>query len=245
MDDVALLRPAGGVLTPAQVELLRPFVSEARQARIEAVIGQRTRTLTVVLDHLEKRHNLSAVLRTCDAFGIQDVHLVHDQPLIISRGTTQGAHKWLNIRRHRTTTEAIAALKAAGYLVAASVLAPDARDIGDLDPLQPLALLMGNEKDGLSKEAVAAADVRFTLPMRGFVQSLNVSVAAALCLGFLVERRVAALGSNGDLDAAARHELRSRWYRDSVRHVDGILKALGDPTPIDEDDDSEECLDPQ
>ncbi len=169
-------------------------VGEKRYRRFLAVLARRQPDLTVVLENVYDSFNLSAVLRTCDAVGIGTVHLLYyrEKPPRILKGVAGSAQKWLTLRLHRTVEEAFQALRAAGLRIyatgeAAGALSPDAVDF-----TQPTALLLGNENRGVSPEALALADGVLYIPMRGMVQSLNVTVTAGMILHEAQRQRAAA-----------------------------------------------------
>ena len=216
------------LVDPARVAAaLAPFIAEERRARIEAVLSRRLGGLTVVLENLHDPHNGAAALRSCEAAGVQSVHVVEAaERFRFSSKVTQGCERWLSLHRHVSTAEAARALRAAGFVLAAAV--PDAPTGPEgLDAAQPLALWFGNEHDGLSAQARAAADVTFALPMVGMTRSLNLSVAVALGVVELSARRRAALGAPGDLDAETRSRLRARFYLEDVRGAEAVLRRAG------------------
>jgi tRNA (guanosine-2'-O-)-methyltransferase len=218
----------GGADDPARVcAVLGPLLLDERRARIDDAASRRLGGLRMVIENLHDPHNGAAVLRSAEAFGIQRVEVVESQePFRFSSTITQGCEKWLDLVRHPTTTAALAALRANGFALYAAVPGADAT-IDDLDFARPAAVLVGNEHTGLGAEAVAAADVRFGIPMPGMTRSLNLSVAAALIAERAAALRRAALGRPGDLDDAAVLALRARFYAASVRGADVILaKAL-------------------
>ena len=224
------------ILNDTQLDTLGELMSDNRKQRIEDVLEHRTNTVTVLFEDIYKHHNLSAVLRTCEGLGIQDIHIASSYPLEIARGTTQGAHKWLTVYKHKSIEDAYAALREQGYVIAASVLASDAVGLTALDPTKKLCLVFGNELEGLSQTAIEQADVRFFIPMFGFVQSYNISVACAMALYHMTHFRVEKLGSNGDLSPEYKAQLKSRWYKSSVKMANEILAKA------DEFDDTVETL---
>ncbi len=206
------------------VEILAPYVSDERRARIEAVLGARLRGVSVLVEDVHEPHNAAAVLRTCEALGIGEVHVVESvETFRPADKVTQGAEKWLSLHRHANVKEAITALRAGGFVTAGA--APEAdQELGALPVDQPIALVFGNEHRGLSAAARADLDRLFRIPQHGFTRSLNISVAVAVA-AFDVCRRVRAdLGAAGDLDESARLALRARFYRDSVSAADAILR---------------------
>ncbi len=205
----------------AVVEALRPQVTDERAARIEEVLASRLASLTLVLDRFHDPHNAGAVLRSADAFGLAAVHAVETvEPFAVARRATQGADKWVDVVRHSGPAEAVRALKSEGFSL--HVAAAGAQGSAwELPPGGRLALVFGNEHDGVDPVLRAAADGAFSIPMRGFVESFNVSVAVALSLG------AAAQGRAGDLSDLQRARLRAAWYRRSVRAADAILARRG------------------
>jgi tRNA (guanosine-2'-O-)-methyltransferase len=203
------------------------FLLPERRARIDAVVAERTRTLTVVLEAFADPQNVNAILRTAEAFGVQEVHVVVGpmKPYDRNKKISQNADKWLDVIRWTSTTECLEHLRARGFHVYATHLGEGSRDLGDLSFAGPVALVFGNEHRGVSEEALRAADLRFAIPMRGFTQSFNVSVAAAVSLFRAVERRVAERGRHGDLPEAEAEALRQRFYARSVKQRTRIAKA--------------------
>lgn len=203
------------------------FLTPERKARIDRVVAGRTRTLTVVMEALGDPQNVNAVLRTAEAFGVQEVHVVEGPMKAFDRNKkiSQNADKWLDVVRWKRTTECLAHLKGRGFQVYATHLGEGSRDLSALSFAGPVALVFGNEHDGVSAEALAGADLRYAIPMNGFTQSFNVSVAAAVSLFRAVERRVAERGRHGDLGAEEAEALRDRFYTKSVKQRTRIARA--------------------
>jgi tRNA (guanosine-2'-O-)-methyltransferase len=180
--------------------------SEERKARILSVIEARLQSVTVVLDRLLDPHNTAAVLRTSEGLGLARAHIVsHEaQDALAHRRVTQDAHKWLSVELHATGAAAARALRAKGFEVWAGHLDTRAIPYTSLPADRPVALLFGNEHEGPSAETLAACTGTFRIPMAGFTQSFNVSVAAGMALGHLTGARRAALGSAGDLSREER-----------------------------------------
>jgi tRNA (guanosine-2'-O-)-methyltransferase len=209
------------------VETLREFVSETRQARIEAVLAARLAGLTVVIENLHDPHNGAAALRSVEGFGLCELHVVEAaERFQFSSKVTQGCEKWVEIVRHPTFAACAAALHARGFLLYAalppSVGAPTV-DVAAIDVSRQVALVFGNEHAGLTPEAAAMCDGRFSIPMTGMTGSFNLSVSVALSVYDGARRRRAALGG-GDLDEAQRAALRARWYQLSVDAAEAILR---------------------
>ncbi len=203
------------------------FLLPERRDRIDRAVAERTRTLTVVMEAFCDPQNVNAVLRTCDAFGVQEVHVVEGpmKPYDRNKRISQNADKWLDVVRWKSTADCLAHLRSRGFAVYATWLGEGSRALGELSFAGPAALVFGNEQRGVSAEALSRADARFAIPMRGFVQSLNVSVAVAVSLYHAVERRTAQRGRHGDLAEAEAAELRERFYALAVRQRARIAKA--------------------
>src|SRR6266540_2454790 len=203
------------------------FLVPERKARIDEVVANRTRTLTVVMEALCDAQNVNAVLRTCEAFGIQELHAV-DGPMKAwdrNKKISQNADKWLDVHRWRSSAECLAHLRAQGFSIYVTHLDPGTRALGELSFAGKVALVFGNESRGVSDEAVRLADATFAIPMRGFVQSFNVSVAAAITLAKAVERREVERGRHGDLPDDEAAALRERFYVLAVKQRARIAKA--------------------
>jgi tRNA (guanosine-2'-O-)-methyltransferase len=199
----------------------------ARRARIDEVVANRTRTLTVVLEAFCDPQNVNAVLRTCEAFGIQEVHAIEGpmKPYDRNKKISQNADKWLDVRRWTSTRECLGHLRTEGFAIYATHLDAGAVGLGTLSFAGRVALVFGNEHRGVSDDALALADATYAIPMRGFVQSLNVSVAAAISIAKAVERRDAERGAVGDLGEAEAEALRERFYLLAVKQRARIAKA--------------------
>lgn len=176
-------------------------MTPARARRIREVLDRRQPDLRMVTDSVHKGHNLSAIVRSCDAFGVLDMHaVVADADFRTFRSTAMGSQRWVRVERHPDVTDALVPLKAAGYQVVVAHLDASAVDFRTVDFTRPTALLMGAEKQGPSNAGLALADRAVTIPMVGMVESFNVSVAAAILLaeahrqralaGFYDERRL-------------------------------------------------------
>lgn len=151
--------------------------------RLRSVLSRRQPDLTVLMERVNKSHNFSAILRSCDAVGMLEAHVVPpDDGVTLHHATSAGAAKWVAVRAHLDIGGAVDHLKERGFRLYAAHPGSEARDYRALDLEQPTAFMMGAELDGLSDEGLALADDQVTVPMAGMVRSLNVSVAAALLL---------------------------------------------------------------
>ena len=189
-----------------------------RQERIERSIGRRQSDLSLVLEDIHDPHNVSAVLRTCDAVGVLRVHLIYVQetpPRKAFAQTTSGsAAKWINIVRHDSVEACYERLRADGQRIMVTALESGSVDLYETDLTVPVALVFGNEMRGVSEEAIKGADGLISLPMLGMIQSLNISVACAITLyEAMRQRRQAGLYDQSSLDEHARQQMVDDWLK--------------------------------
>ncbi len=163
----------------------------ARLARIESVLMQRQPSLTLVLANIHDPHNVSAIYRSCDAFGVPEVHLYYTDTAfpVLGRKTSASARKWVDTVRHNNKEELLTALKAKNMQILATSCTPVAKPLRDWDLSKPTAIIMGNEHSGVAKELIDEIDGEIYIPMRGMIQSFNVSVAAAVLLAEAARQR--------------------------------------------------------
>lgn len=200
---------------------LRP-ITERRRRRMIEVLEQRQPDLTVVIENVHDPHNISAVLRSCDAVGIATVHLVYtvEERPKLSRVVSGGALRWLEIVDHPSIESCCDALRHQGFTIYATHIDENQLELFDLDLTQPSALVFGNEQRGVSPEAVAAADETIVIPMMGMVQSLNISVACAVTLyEALRQRRAADLYQQPKLAASEIDTRLDGWLRRERRII--------------------------
>jgi tRNA (guanosine-2'-O-)-methyltransferase len=173
----------------ALIEQLLSYVTDNKREKMHAVLKNRTRYVTVVLEDLFQPHNASAALRTCDIFGVQDVHVVEAKHTFKAVSTiAMGATKWLDVHSYTSIEGAITTLKARGYRIVATTPHTNSYTLPELPLDQKTALIFGSEQTGLSEAALAHADMFVKIPMYGFVESFNVSVSVALCLYDVIQR---------------------------------------------------------
>jgi tRNA (guanosine-2'-O-)-methyltransferase len=199
------------------IRLLEPLVTDRRRERLLEVIHSRLDSVQVVFDAPHDPHNGAAVVRSCEAFGVQRVNVIErKEPFLLATTVTRGSEKWVDLRRWKSTTDAIASLESEGYeLVGAHAegeLVP-----GDLAAIPRLANVLGNERDGIAGDLAAACRRRVRVPMRGFVESLNVSVSAAILLAAATATRA------GDLPEPDRRRLFARGLYLTVERADEVL----------------------
>ncbi len=175
----------------------------------------------MVLENLHDPHNGGAAIRSCEACGVLQMRFVGG-PRRFSERVTQGCEKWLDIHDDADIDSAATALRASGFRLYGAVPGA-ARRLEELDPLAPAAFLVGNEHVGLSPRARQLCDEEFAIPMYGFSESMNLSVATALTVYTHATRRRAALGRTGDLDETALLELRARYYTLGMRGAEHIV----------------------
>lgn len=180
-----------------------------RLARINQTLDNRQPDLTICLEAVHKTHNLSAIVRTADAVGVHDVHAVLVQGYQrMSSGTALGSQNWVNVHMHSNIEEAVSQMKAQKMQVLATHLSSKAVDFREIDYTKPTAILMGQEKFGITPEALELADHHIVIPMVGMVQSLNVSVAGATILYEAQrQRQLAGMYGQNKLSAVERHKI--------------------------------------
>ncbi len=204
----------------AIVATLAPYVTEARLRRIEQIAATRTLAVAPVLENLADPHNASAIFRSADAFGIHRVHVIADlRTLRAAHKVAKGSERWLELVRHETSESCVASLRATGHEVFVAAMDGEHRP-EDLAGRPNVAVVFGNEHRGVSKEMRAAADGAFAIPMRGFVESLNVSVAAAITL-YLLGRDAPSRASDEE-----RAQIVARLLMATVTDSAGILEAM-------------------
>ncbi len=220
--------PAG--FTPAQIiDILTPYLTPARIERLASVVAQRTKTVVTVIEGLVNLGNVSAVMRSAEALGFNHFHIIEGGTRFKnSPRTGQGAEKWLEVSNWPDATTCIPHLQKQGYNVVATHLDETAVQIGEIDFTKPTALVFGNEKDGTTNELLELADQRCIIPMVGFTQSFNISVAAAVGLYHAYNDRMIRQGFHGDMTDKEREALLAAYYYRSVKHADNILKQTGD-----------------
>jgi tRNA (guanosine-2'-O-)-methyltransferase len=167
-----------------------------RQERVRSVLERRQPNLTLILENVHDPHNVSAILRSCDAVGVLQVHAVYSieapPPGMFARQTSASAAKWVDVVRHDAISTCVAELRESGFQVLATALGKESRPLHEWDLTRSVALIVGNEMRGVSDEALTLADGLIEIPMVGMVQSLNVSVASAVCLYEALRQRLAA-----------------------------------------------------
>jgi tRNA (guanosine-2'-O-)-methyltransferase len=203
----------------AVISVLEPLCTDERRERLLEVVGGRLASVTVVMDAPHDPHNGAAVMRSCDAFGVQELHVVErTEAFAANHAVAKGTERWVDVLHHAMVEDAVRAV--AGFTLVAThpkgTLTPT-----ELASLPRVALVMGNEHDGIAEELRAACAETVSIPMRGFVESLNVSVSAATLLAYAASVRP------GDLPAERARRLYARWLALSVPRALDVLDARG------------------
>lgn len=208
-------------------EYFSRYVTDHKKEFIEKVLNERTRHLTIVLEDIYQSQNASAVVRTCECMGLQDIHIIENSSKYeINRRVLKGSYKWVDIIRHKgrdrnNTAICFEKLRTQGYKIAVTDPAPDGVSVHELPLDEKIALVMGNELRGTSSYAIEHADVKVNIPMYGFTESLNISVSAAICVNSLLLRlKKAEPEINWRLTEAEKNEIRLRWLRKMIRNVE-------------------------
>ncbi|MCB1171111.1 MAG: RNA methyltransferase [Leptospiraceae bacterium] len=220
------------------VEYLEGFLTGARKERIREILGQRTRYITPVLEDLVDPHNSSACLRSAEACGLQDVHIIENRHAFqVKSGVSMGSAHWLSLHRYRgamdsaqgdqnsagATEQCFGALRKAGYVIYATTPHRSSISLPELDLMRPAAIVFGSEKDGISRYARNNADHCLEIPMFGFTESFNISVCAAITL-YSLSQKLRQSDISWELSESEKLELRLQWARHSLKRSD-LLEA--------------------
>jgi tRNA (guanosine-2'-O-)-methyltransferase len=211
----------------ALLDFLLEYITPERKVKFEKVLEQRTRHITLVLEDIFQAQNASAVLRSCDLTGIQDVHIVENQYTYdINPDVVVGSTKWLNMNKYNqnsfNTLDTYDSLREQGYRIIATSPHETGYTPDDLPLDKPIALVFGTEKTGLSAEALSNADGYVRIPMVGFTESYNISVSAALLL-YTLTNRLRKSDVNWQLKANEREALMLQWCKNTIKRV-GMLE---------------------
>lgn len=224
-----------GMLTAEQRQLLTDhfsqYISDHKKVFMEKVLADRTRAITVVMEDVYQSQNVSAVIRTCECMGVQDVHIIEtSSKYSINPRVLKGSNKWLDLMHYKkknfNNTEACyRALREKGYKIVVTDPSPECISIHEIPIHEKLAVVMGNELKGTTGYALEQADVRVKIPMFGFTESLNISVSAAICLSVLMSK-LRTSGINWCLSTEEKEIIRLEWYRKVVRRSNMIEKEF-------------------
>lgn len=212
----------------AYLNYLETFISENRKEGFKRVLANRTKHFTVVCEDVYQLHNTSAVMRSCEVFGIQELHVVEQRfGKKIDKEIALGAEKWVDIHRYASNQDGIDAVKQKGYQIIATT--PHENDclLEDFDITKPAAIFFGTERHGLSDEVLQQADGYLKIPMVGFSESLNISVSAAIILQN-ISTRLRASSIHWQLSDAELLEKRIDWTRKSIKDIDFVTERYFD-----------------
>ena len=211
----------------ALYEQATQFFSENKRALFDRLAPLRTRHISVVLEDIYQSHNASAVLRSCDCFGVQDVHVVEARnPFNPAGDVAVGSSKWVDYYRYNSIQDVYRNLHAKGYRIVATLPHENDTMIGDLDISLPTALVFGTELTGLTQEAIDGADAYVKIPMYGFTESFNISVCAALSLFSLTERMRRDTTLQWRLSDDDLLDLKLHWAMQAVKDGEKVIKNL-------------------
>jgi tRNA (guanosine-2'-O-)-methyltransferase len=206
---------------------LTGFLTEHRCQRIKEVIESRTTSVIPVLEGIYDRGNISAVMRSAEAFGLYEMHVIElSEKFKVSARVSKGADKWLDVQRSKNTRECLVKLKDRGYKIYATHLDEKSVSIETLDFTQPSALVFGNEKLGVTQDVLDLCDQSVIVPMYGFVQSFNISVAAALSFFHIVQDRKRRQGFHGDLTPHEKKQIQALYYLNSFAQPGKLVNKL-------------------
>ncbi|MCE3010739.1 MAG: RNA methyltransferase [Proteobacteria bacterium] len=206
------------------IEVVGPLLTQERIQKIEKVLEGRTFSNPIVLENIYDRGNASAVMRSAEALGFGQVHMIElGEKFKESQRTTAGADKWVELKKWKSTRACVDHLKEQGFKIAVTYLDASSVPLSEVDFAKPTALVLGNEKDGVSPEMVAAADYKVVIPMTGFVQSYNISVAAALGCYHMYLDRMSRLGACGDLTETQKNILKAHYFLRTQASAEDVL----------------------
>lgn len=206
----------------AYLTFLENILTDNRKERFQKVLENRTKHFTIAVEDIFQLHNTSAVMRSCEVFGIQEMNVIEERyGKSIDKEIAMGAQKWVDINKFETVTDCLKTLKGKGYQIIATT--PHENDclLDDFDISKPSALFFGTERDGLSEEILKAADGFLKIPMVGFTESLNISVSAAIIIQNLMER-LRKSDINWQLTEEEILEKRMAWTKNSIKDIKRI-----------------------
>ncbi|MGS2726631.1 TrmH family RNA methyltransferase [Psychroserpens sp. BH13MA-6] len=208
------------------LEHLESYLTEQRQEKFKKVLAQRTKHFTVATEDVYQLHNTSAVIRSCDVFGVQEVAIIEEKNTKrIDREIAMGAQKWVDLNRYHSVKSALKDIKSKGYQIVATT--PHETDglLDDFDVTKKSCFFFGREKDGLSNEVIEAADCFLKIPMVGFTESLNISVSAAIILQH-VTSKLKQTSIDWRLTEQELLEKRMDWCKKTIKSYDAIVERF-------------------
>ena len=208
-----------------RLDYMTQFLTEERRQTLLRTVAQRTHYMRILTENMFHPQNASAIMRHCEAFGIQQIHTVEDRcKFDPSVNIVRGTQKWVDVEHHDTTREALATLKAEGYRIVATTphrcsVTPESFDVTK----GKFALVFGTEHAGISEEVIEVADDFLMIPMCGMVESLNVSASAAILI-YMLSERIRQSVTGWQLSESEQLKLLTRWTLSSIRDFEGIMR---------------------
>ena len=214
----------------AYLEYLETFLTEKRKSRFLKILENRSNHFTVAIEDVFQLHNTSAVMRSCEVFGIQELHVIEEKySKKIDKEIAMGSQKWVDINRYDSISDCITNLKQQGYRIIATTPHEDDCLLDDFDISKPAALFFGTERNGLSEEVLEHADGFLKIPMVGFTASLNISVSAAIIIQNLMQRlRKSEIDWHLTRDQMLQKRL--MWAKNSIKDIKRIEARYFDLT---------------
>lgn len=205
------------------LEYLETYLTDSRREKFHKVLEQRTKHFTVATEDVYQLHNTSAVIRSCDVFGIQEVNIVEERnSKRIDREIAMGAQKWVDLNRYHTVKDCITDLKQKGYQIVATTPHTNDCELHEFDATKKSCFFFGRETEGLSDEVLNAADSYLKIPMYGFTESLNISVSAAIILQH-VTTKLKHSDIDWQLTEQEKLEKRLDWVKKTIKSYDDIV----------------------
>ncbi|EEF84168.1 TrmH family RNA methyltransferase [Borreliella spielmanii] len=209
-----------------RIDVLSEFITDGKKARIEEVLSRRTNYLTFVLEDIFQPHNASATIRTGEILGLSDVHIIEkNNKCTLNPDITLGSSQWINLNKYKNTKLAIDRLKSNGYIIVATSLNEQSVNLENFPINNKMAVFFGTELTGLSAEVLGAADLCVKIPMYGFTQSYNISVAVAIVIYSLLIR-LRESGVDYLLNEVEKSNLRLKYYRQAVKNYQIIENLI-------------------
>lgn len=208
------------------LEFLSPQLTDNRKVKIDKVLRKRTYSIIPVLEKIWDQGNINAVLRSAESFGMQHIHIIEAEKYKKANRVSKGAHKWLDFTYYKSTADCISDLKKNNYQILVTHLSDTAVPIDQCDFSKPTAFVLGSEGSGASEEMLELADQHIIIPMQGFTQSFNISVAAAISFYHMYTDKLKRLGKFGDMQKTQLEILRAIYYLRSVPNANEKLDFL-------------------
>ncbi|WP_203292821.1 TrmH family RNA methyltransferase [Luteirhabdus pelagi] len=209
-------------------QYLQTYLTDRRKALFQEVLNKRTRHFTVATEDVYQLHNTSAVMRTCDVFGIQDLHVVEElKGKRVDKEIAMGAQKWVSLHRYDAIGNCMDRLEEQGYQIIATTPHNDSQLLHEFDATKKSAFFFGKESDGLSDQVMRRADGFLKIPMYGFTESLNISVSAAIILQHLVTK-IRQLDVDWQLSSAEKQAIEMEWMKKTIKSSDAIIQRFNE-----------------